>query len=441
MFLIMAGVSRQEGFEILKTPGSTWCQIDLDSSMSGATCTLVFNSPVGNYNYLGDIYLLENQYVDTIRFEYLWTTAISLIILFVFMLMALLLGIFNFIQERRKFLLLLAQYISLVILWVLAELNVYDIFFSRPIVSYLLGEVFRRMVPIAFIYFVHYSMKNEEDSRVLKVLKILCWLNLIVPFVLLFSLGIPLIKTKFLEVCLLVIVSISLLIVIGKKCKNYNKLEYEEYHCLAFLILIITNTTECLNFYFCDTYQSFMGMRIAIGASLYCAVTFAIMTYISAHIAKAITSFASYMRKYLVLIRQRVNIPFVKELELVEGYLRIQQMRLGSRLDFTFDAEVLDFQIPPFVVHTVIENAIVHGISKKNEGGTINISTKLHGDYIEIVISDTGIGFDVDISKSETSVGLENARKRLEIMRKGSLTIDSNIGEGTVVTITVPVEE
>lgn len=86
-----------------------------------------------------------------------------------------------------------------------------------------------------------------------------------------------------------------------------------------------------------------------------------------------------------------------------------------------------------------MENSVLHGIKPKPQGGTIMISVKRENDIAKIIISDTGMGFDINNKTKKTSLGVSNAKRRLEIMRNGSIDISSNVGEGTTVEINVPI--
>lgn len=78
---------------------------------------------------------------------------------------------------------------------------------------------------------------------------------------------------------------------------------------------------------------------------------------------------------------------------------------------------------------------------EKDKSGTICLSTIRQEDHIVITIVDDGAGFVPEECNGEDSVGIRNVRYRLETMVKGSLSIRSKPGEGTTVTITIPLQE
>ena len=116
-------------------------------------------------------------------------------------------------------------------------------------------------------------------------------------------------------------------------------------------------------------------------------------------------------------------------------------MRYEDRLTIFYNIETTDFMIPALSVQPIVENAVRHGVSKLEEGGTVIISSYEKDDCFEITVEDDGVGFDPEKGsddKSRSHVGIENVRTRLRDMCGGTMTIDSEIGFGTTVTIRIP---
>jgi len=118
---------------------------------------------------------------------------------------------------------------------------------------------------------------------------------------------------------------------------------------------------------------------------------------------------------------------FVKindELALIKAYLTIEKARFGNRLDIIYDIpdELLDFEIPAFILQPLVENAVKHGIAPKIEGGQILIKAfKIEG-KVAFCICDTGVGISKDIREKillkgfgkGTGIGLSNVNERLK---------------------------
>ena len=138
-------------------------------------------------------------------------------------------------------------------------------------------------------------------------------------------------------------------------------------------------------------------------------------------------------------------IPFPDELKRLERYLAIERIRFPN-INVNFWLEATGFEIPAMTLQPLVENAITHGICKKehNEGGIEIRSSETPTAYI-IVIEDDGVGFDESelvakrgSEEGKRHIGIPNTKKRLELMCAGSLTIHGTPGRGTVCEISIP---
>ena len=150
--------------------------------------------------------------------------------------------------------------------------------------------------------------------------------------------------------------------------------------------------------------------------------------------------FARYLRHNLDTLASKDTIPFEKELEHVECYLKIEKARFRERLNIIYSIHCKDFKLPPLTVQPLVENAVKHGITKKASGGTVKISTFTEGQYNIVEIIDDGVGFDTEAVSSKTAghVGLTNVESRIRRMCRGTVYIKSTPGVGTRVTILIP---
>ena len=164
----------------------------------------------------------------------------------------------------------------------------------------------------------------------------------------------------------------------------------------------------------------------------------------------AIFDFSVFLRRNMDSLTNKNLIPFEQELSHVEHYLNLEKQRFQERLRVKYEIEEKTFHIPPLTMQPLVENAVRHGITKKDEGGTIWIKTKKEHGMYQITICDDGAGMNPAKKKQDASVGgaedmdesshvgIENVRKRLEIMCGGSLEIRSELGKGTSVTLKIP---
>ena len=99
-----------------------------------------------------------------------------------------------------------------------------------------------------------------------------------------------------------------------------------------------------------------------------------------------------------------------------------------------------DFKVPPMTLQMIVENAIKHGITQKEEGGTVTIITEELENAHRITITDNGVGFDTDAptDTGRSHVGLENLSSRLKTMMGGTFEIKSKVGAGTTAVVLIP---
>lgn len=154
---------------------------------------------------------------------------------------------------------------------------------------------------------------------------------------------------------------------------------------------------------------------------------------------QTVVEFADYLRGTLDSLSQNRCIPFETELEHVKNYLAIEKKRFGDRVNVEYDIKETDFVIPALSLQPIVENAVKHGICKREDGGTIKISTYSDGDYFKIKVEDDGIGFDPSEEKNDgmNHIGINNVKSRLHTMCEGTLDVTSKKGIGTTAIITI----
>lgn len=150
--------------------------------------------------------------------------------------------------------------------------------------------------------------------------------------------------------------------------------------------------------------------------------------------------------------------PLQQELNYLENYLKIMNIRYGEGVDVKFDIpeELLGLKIIRFILQPIVENAFVHGMSSINYKGSITISAEQQGDDLCITVADNGRGIQGEkleeiasilrLSQAgqtspSGSVGLVNVSRRMKMQYGESygLSIYSEPEQGTRVVIRVPV--
>jgi len=103
-----------------------------------------------------------------------------------------------------------------------------------------------------------------------------------------------------------------------------------------------------------------------------------------------------------------------KELEYVRFYLYLQKMRFEDKLEYEIrvaDPALLESLIPRLCVEPLVENAVVHGLEAKSDGGTVCVDIRQDGMTLVIEIRDNGLGFQTeDFSPDFPSGGMEKDR-------------------------------
>ena len=151
-------------------------------------------------------------------------------------------------------------------------------------------------------------------------------------------------------------------------------------------------------------------------------------------------NFAKYLRGNFGELDNPEPILMSQEMEHVHHYISIENVRFPD-MTFAFEMNSEDFHIPALTVQPIVENAIKHGLMKLSKGGTIHVvSYETDKDYC-ISIVDDGVGFDTGtLFEDRKHVGLRNIRERLKVMVNGKLEIESTVGVGTKVLVTIPKE-
>lgn len=149
------------------------------------------------------------------------------------------------------------------------------------------------------------------------------------------------------------------------------------------------------------------------------------------------------------------------EVDHAELYFKIMEMRLIDRLEWKIDIEEAfrHIPIPKLMIQPLVENAIMHGVEKSNEPGTVvlSIQASVREGYTRVTVSDSGPGMDEDKlnelyhtlqtdemqHSGKQGIGLINVERRLRLYydsKASGLTIESQLGQGTSIMFEIPNE-
>lgn len=131
------------------------------------------------------------------------------------------------------------------------------------------------------------------------------------------------------------------------------------------------------------------------------------------------------------------------ELELIRGYLRIESLRLGERLQVEWalagDLPV-DRPIPALLLQPLVENAVIHGIARLPEGGVLRICGEPYRKSRVRFVVENPVLKDESANKQGLGMGLDNIRQRLDLAFEEGARLRTEIRDGVFrVVIVIPV--
>ncbi|SOB94144.1 signal transduction histidine kinase LytS [Ureibacillus xyleni] len=167
--------------------------------------------------------------------------------------------------------------------------------------------------------------------------------------------------------------------------------------------------------------------------------------------AQLLSHFSSFLRHSFEFNSKDVFITVERELKLLKSYIAIEKERFGEKLQVVFevDENVLNESIIPLSIQPLVENAILHGINCKEDGGIITVIINKTETYLSIAVVDNGIGLTSEKIKELSSInpdkttrhgiGISNINKRLAKFYQTQLTIESELGLWTKIQFNVPI--
>jgi two-component system sensor histidine kinase YesM len=160
-------------------------------------------------------------------------------------------------------------------------------------------------------------------------------------------------------------------------------------------------------------------------------------------ISKMLSSLAKILR--YSINNSNKFVPLKEELEWLDNYIHLQQMRSKNNFDYNFeiDESALDYPVHKLILQPFVENSIKHGFKDTERKNLLNVIVRDSGDNVKIFIHDNGVGMTAT-AKEEISnetqnihIGIKNARERLQMYYgdNASVEIESRRGYGTTVIL------
>lgn len=130
----------------------------------------------------------------------------------------------------------------------------------------------------------------------------------------------------------------------------------------------------------------------------------------------AITQLSNILRNSMIMDKKKL-INFEDEMQTVKDYLELETIRFEERLktELHIDKASYQFEVPPLMVQTLVENGIKHGISTLIAGGLLQIVTEVHNSRLTIKIRNNG-QLREDAKTKKEGYGIENTQQRLKLI-------------------------
>ena len=157
---------------------------------------------------------------------------------------------------------------------------------------------------------------------------------------------------------------------------------------------------------------------------------------------KAVVSLGEVLRQALAG-RGAQEVALREELSLVDHYLRVEQLRFRDRLRVAVDTEpeVLEASVPSLILQPLVENAVRHGIARREAGGRVEIVGRRENGRLVLEVRDDGPGFPRGWDPTSSGrVGLANTRERLERLYGAAFAFETTNAPtgGAVVRVEIP---
>ncbi len=155
----------------------------------------------------------------------------------------------------------------------------------------------------------------------------------------------------------------------------------------------------------------------------------------------ALEHLSTYFRGKLDYQKQRSLVPLEEEIQLVKAYLAIEQMRFEERLQIEYNIdETIQTSIPALTLQPLVENAVRHGITQRNDGGTLRLTIEREQQHIKITIEDDGIGIPLEKQQEllrgrNERLGFTNPFRKLSLIKGTRFQLESEMGKGTTIII------
>ena len=144
-------------------------------------------------------------------------------------------------------------------------------------------------------------------------------------------------------------------------------------------------------------------------------------------VARMLSRLSDLLR--LSLENDRQTLSLKEEIDFLERYLEIEQVRFKDRLsvDITVEDAAYEATVPSLILQPIVENALKYGFAQTIGPGNVSIACRVKGGMLDLEVMDTGPGFpECRAQNGSTGVGIANTRARLEQLYGANYTMEFN---------------
>ena len=140
--------------------------------------------------------------------------------------------------------------------------------------------------------------------------------------------------------------------------------------------------------------------------------------------------------------QEKSTVGLSDELDWIERYLDIQQIRYGDhlRIEMNIDPRSLPMSVPALILQPLVENVIKHGVDRAKNAVTISVGSSVENEQLRLTVVDNAGGMP-DGAKPSENIGLRNTRQRLHNLfgKRHTFSLES-LGGTVRATIEIPAE-
>ena len=141
------------------------------------------------------------------------------------------------------------------------------------------------------------------------------------------------------------------------------------------------------------------------------------------------------------------------EMSVTREYFKIQQTRFGERMQLDWrissQCDPEELLVPPFILETMVENAVKHGLEPKPQGGLVRVRIYMKEEILHLIVVDNGCGISPETleyihrgekpPQADHGIGIHNVSRRLKLLGEGNqLRVQSKLGLGTKISMEIP---